>query len=529
MHKKILSKEFWLICRLLSALVVLSFLSGCAVNPVTGKNELHLVSEQKEIELGMENYKPAQQSQGGLYMTDPGVADYVKKVGKLISLKSDRPELPYEFVVLNNSIPNAWAMPGGKIAVNRGLLVELENEAELAAVLGHEIVHAAARHGAKAIERALLLQAGALGVGYAVSGNEFDGIYVGAALIGANLIQQKYSRTQEMESDYYGMMYMSRAGYDPQAAVTLQEKFVALQSKRKSNWLEGLFASHPPSTDRVNRNRGTSQELPEGGEVGKERYEKRIASLLTSEEAYDNYEKGRQALEEGEADHAFELAEKAIALENREAHFYGLLADIWIAKDNYQAAEGALDEAIRRNKDFYRYYLKRGEIKQKRGDINGAKRDLEKSVALLPTANGHFALGELFEQESRQELAMEHFRAAVETRSNIGKKAAVRLAMLELPSHPERYIQVEHHTTRDGLYLAKIINSSPVRASNISFEITVFEKYKEYTIKAQKVFYVQGPIQPGASEDVLTGIQLDTPAGSNKIRAKVLEAFAWNN
>ena len=124
-------------------------LGSCAVNPVTGQRELGFISEQRELTIGAEQYSPSQQSQGGQFSVDPELTDYVQGVGQRLAEVSDRP-LPYEFVVLNNSVPNAWALPGGKIAVNRGLLSELNNEAELAAVLGHEIVHAAARHGAQA-------------------------------------------------------------------------------------------------------------------------------------------------------------------------------------------------------------------------------------------------------------------------------------------------------------------------------------------------------------------------------------------
>ena len=133
----------------ITLLVLFCFITaGCATNPVTGKSELVLMSESAEIAIGTKHYRPNQQAEGGLYLMDPELTSYVNQVGARLAAVSDRP-LPYEFVVLNDSIPNAWALPGGKIAINRGLLLALENEAELAAVLGHEIVHAAARHSAK--------------------------------------------------------------------------------------------------------------------------------------------------------------------------------------------------------------------------------------------------------------------------------------------------------------------------------------------------------------------------------------------
>ena len=114
--------------------VVLLFLAGCAANPVTGKKEIQFVSQGKEIQIGEQQYSPGRQSQGGDYVTDPQVTQYVQQVGARLAAVADR-KLPYEFVVLNNGELNAWALPGGKIAVNRGLLTELKSEAELAAVL----------------------------------------------------------------------------------------------------------------------------------------------------------------------------------------------------------------------------------------------------------------------------------------------------------------------------------------------------------------------------------------------------------
>jgi predicted Zn-dependent protease len=189
------------------------FLYGCAVNPVTGKNELALVSESQEINIGRENYVPSRQMQGGDYTVNPELSAYVNEVGQKLAAVSDR-KLPYEFTVLNNSTPNAWALPGGKLAVNRGLLLELNSEAELAAVLGHEIVHAAARHGAQQMERGMMLQGALIATSIATQSNEYGNLVVGGAQVAAGLINTKYGRDDELEADYYGMQFMARAGYD---------------------------------------------------------------------------------------------------------------------------------------------------------------------------------------------------------------------------------------------------------------------------------------------------------------------------
>ena len=175
-------------------LVTLCFLTGCVTNPVTGGRELRLVSERKEIAVGNEQYRPGQQLQGGLYILDENLTEYIDTVGQRLANVSDR-NLPYEFKILNNSTPNAWALPGGKIAINRGLLTELHNEAELAAVLSHEIVHAAARHGAKNMERGLYLQAAVLATAIITKDEDYTKLAVGGAQVASGLIAQKYSRT----------------------------------------------------------------------------------------------------------------------------------------------------------------------------------------------------------------------------------------------------------------------------------------------------------------------------------------------
>ena len=184
--------------KLIAGLAIMAALPGCAVNPVTGAREFTIVSEAQEIELGTANYAFMQQAGGGEYDVDPILSRYIQGVGSKLAAVSDRP-LPYEFVVLNSSVPNAWALPGGKIAINRGLLTEMKSEAELAAVLGHEIVHAAARHSARQMERGMLLQVAIVGTAIMTSDSDYANLAMGGANVGAQLISQSYGRGAELE------------------------------------------------------------------------------------------------------------------------------------------------------------------------------------------------------------------------------------------------------------------------------------------------------------------------------------------
>ena len=222
--------------------------AGCAVNPVTGKNELSLISPAQEIAMGEKNYQPSRQSQGGDYYLDPTLQAYVKSVGERLAAVSDRPDLPYEFVVLNNSVPNAWAMPGGKIAINRGLLGYLEDESQLAAVLAHEIVHAAARHGASQMSRGTLANIGLAAVAVGTQGRDGGQLYGMASQLGAAAWMAKYGRDDELESDFYGMDYMARAGYEPQGAVELQRTFVKLSEGRQTGFFKWHVCQSPTIT-----------------------------------------------------------------------------------------------------------------------------------------------------------------------------------------------------------------------------------------------------------------------------------------
>ncbi len=445
-------------------------LYGCAVNPVTGKNELALISESQEINIGTENYVPSRQMQGGDYTVDPALSAYVNKIGQKLVAVSDR-KLPYEFTVLNNSTPNAWALPGGKIAVNRGLLLELNNEAELAAVLGHEIVHAAARHGAQQMERGMMLQGALIATSIAVQGSEYSGLVVGGAQVAAGLIHTKYGRDDELEADYYGMHYMARAGYDPVAAVGLQETFVRLSENQSHNWLAGLFASHPPSRERVEANRITAASLPQGGILGQVVYRERIAALIKDQKAYESYAKGREALEKGNSSKALAYSQEAIRIEPGEGHFYALRGDVHYKENRYQEALADYNRAIELNSNYFYYYLQRGLTRKKLNQEREAHADLQASARLLPTATAYNGLGELELAAGSTQRARQYFTEAAASDSPAGRQARVSLLRLDFSRYASQYIQIRIGLNHEGYVLARVSNKAPRGIKNLRLSI----------------------------------------------------------
>ncbi|WP_376691382.1 M48 family metalloprotease [Wenzhouxiangella sp. EGI_FJ10409] len=416
--------------RLASITAVLLLLVGCATNPVTGERQFSLYGEDWERQVGEQQYAPMRQAQGGDVVIDASVVEYVQSLGQRVAQYADR-ELPYEFQVINSSVPNAWALPGGKIAINRGLLTEMGSEAELVAVLGHEVVHAAAGHSAHAASRAALAQGavilGSVAVGASTDKDEYTQVALLGGMIGAQLIQQRYSRDAEREADYYGMHYMKQAGYDPAAAVDLQETFVRLSENRQSGWLDGLFASHPPSPERVERNRQTADELGRGGRIGREEYQQQMAFLQKLQPAYKAHDEGRKALQEGNVDQALAKANEALSIENGEALFHALRGDALATRENFSAAESAFSEALRRDSSWFYHHLRRGMVRAQRDQWSGARADLKASLEMLPTADAHLHLGNVERATGNRQQAIEHYRTAAQSDTPAGERARQQL------------------------------------------------------------------------------------------------------
>ncbi len=498
-------------------------LSSCATNPVTGKTELHLYSESWERQIGDTQYLPTQQIEGGRYVVDADLQSYVNRVGKKIAAVSDRPDLAYEFVVLNSSVPNAWALPGGKIAINRGLLLELDSEAELAAVLSHEIVHAAARHGAQRAERGLLMQTATLATGIALRDKSYGNLAIGAATLGAGLATARYSRAAELEADSYGMRYASKAGYDPRAAIKVQETFVRLAEDGRQDWLSGLFASHPPSQERVEANRRSAETLLSGGIVGAGEYRIRTARLWKSREAYEAADEARKAFANSDLTEASRLAEKALRKEPAEALFYSLRADILAERGREREALAQYDEALRRNDEYFEFYLRRGLLLKKLGRSEEARRDIETSVKMLPTSIAHAALGDLARASGDRRAAIAHYSQAAATSSQSGRYAAAALARLDMNARPGRYIEAGAFRNYRGELVVRVRNASPVEARRVSVLLTVSRPSTGMT--RQRRIIVPGTLRPGESATVSSRMgHLDERDGKLRYRVEVLGA-----
>lgn len=511
---------------LVIATAVLALLTGCGVNPVTGKKEIQLISESQEVRIGVQNYLLTRQSQGGDWRLDPELTSYVQQVGAKLAAVAERP-LPYEFAVLNSSVPNAWALPGGKIAVNRGLLLALDNEAELAAVLGHEIVHAAARHGAKAQERGIFLQAGMIAAQIGVAASDIDGnlgnLLVQGAGVGAQLVSLRYGREAELEADHYGTRYLKAAGYDPAAAITLQQKFVRLaeaDGRARQGWLEGLFASHPPSVERVQRNEQTVAALGGGGDLGRERYLARLAPLRLMQPAYEKADAALVAANAKDLPRARTLAAEAVRLLPREARFHQLQGDLALAAKEPRAARAFYERSMELDPDYFGPWLGGGIAAYRDGDRTRAEQWLRRSTELLPTAPALYYLGSIARDSGRTDEALSYFRNAAGSSSEIGRQAATDFALLDMPRNPANYVAAVAQADARGMLIAVIENRSPVAIAEVVLTPVVLDAAGRIAQQGRAIRYAR-ELAPGARAAIDTGVGAVTADTLQSIRIRI--------
>lgn len=255
-------------------------LSGCAQSPVGGKSILVGMSEAQEKSIDQQ-VSPQQFSQDLGPVQDAQINHYVTSVGQRIDKLTHRPQMPYSYRVLNANYINAYTFPGGAMGITRGIMVDLNNEAELAALLGHEMGHVNARHAAQRQGQAMVAQVAVVGASIATQGSEWGGLVNIGSQLGASALLSSYSRDNEREADALGQEYMVRAGYPANGMVALHQLLVD-QQKAAPGLLQTMFSTHPMSVER----RDTAQRMAQGKyaetlkrDPGRDRYMDNTASL----------------------------------------------------------------------------------------------------------------------------------------------------------------------------------------------------------------------------------------------------------
>ncbi len=230
--------------------VVLLLIVGCETVPLTGRRQIMLLPEGAELQMGLDSYK--QVLSKAKVSTDPNATAQVKRVGPRIAQATGRTDYQWEFTVLEDKQVNAFCLPGGKVAVYTGILPVTQDDAGLAAVLGHEVAHAVARHGGERVSQNLLVQTGLAATQAALSSGDPTMVQSVTALLGAGAsvgLLLPWSRSQESEADHLGLIYMAKAGYHPSAARNLWVR-MAEQGKGSSRPPEFL-STHPAPETRI--------------------------------------------------------------------------------------------------------------------------------------------------------------------------------------------------------------------------------------------------------------------------------------
>jgi predicted Zn-dependent protease len=274
----------------LSSLAAAGLMAGCATNPVTGESQLMLVSEDQEVQIDRQ-YSPYQFSADYGTTQDIKLNNYVDHTGKKMAARSHRSHMPYNFHVVNANYVNAYAFPGGSIACTRGILLSLDNEAELAALLGHELGHVNARHTAEQMSKGMLTQAvvGGLAAVAGTQGAFYGDIASQLGQVGAGALLASYSRDNERQADALGMEYMVKSGYSSAGMVGLMDMLNSMD-KNLPSAIELMFATHPMSQERyqtVVQTAETKYKAAKKNPLYRERYMDNTAKLRAQKGAID--------------------------------------------------------------------------------------------------------------------------------------------------------------------------------------------------------------------------------------------------
>jgi len=409
--------------------------AACAVNPVSGEQEFVLMSETQELSLGARYYPETTQTSGGLPPQDQALQSYVNQIGQRLAATSHRPRLPWEFNVVNTNQINAFALPGGKVSITRGLITKMQNEDELAAVVGHEIGHITARHSVAQYTRGVLITTMVAGVGLALSGSDYENLGKMVAGAAGALLLLSYSRDQERQADELGHGYMVKNGYNPRA---MTKVFTMFQSLRKSEpgLIESLLSSHPLDSERIaaaeKRVEMTSPRFT-NQPYKVDAFKKTLAKQMARKPAYDLAEKADAQLAKKSYASAAQTYRQAIEIFPGEPMFHTRLG---IALTNQKKTAEAAPEIARGaqlGKDVFLPNYAAGLFSWRQNNLKKALAYFERADRLLPShVVNKFFVGACNERLGNKRQAVGIYRQlfAMSPKSPVGQAAKARLTAL---------------------------------------------------------------------------------------------------
>ena len=355
--------------------------TGCAVNPATGRRQFMLMSTAQEVEIDSE-HSPHQFSADYGPLQDDGLNDYIAETGGKIAELSHRPDMPYSFRGVNANYINAYAFPGGSIAITRGMLLEMENESQMAGLLGHEVAHVTARHTAQrmtqhAVTGLILAGAGAILADRA--GDQEAALAMGLGGIATGVLLARYSRGDEREADQFGMDYMVKAGHNPKGMAELMD-VLRRQAPERGSMLEQIFATHP---------------------MGEERYRTARERI---EEEYGGY-RDRDSGRERYMDHTARLRELEPAIRLQQD------AEDALRRERHDRAESALKESLEKAPEDYTGLVLMGKTLMMQERHGEARRWLDQAMEVYPEeAQAHHLAGVSALHDDEPRAALERFR-----------------------------------------------------------------------------------------------------------------------
>jgi len=399
--------------RIITFLILLFFtffINSCTTSN-SNKPFFTLIPEEKEIELG-KLYTPSSIDEfEGLYPEEE-IQNYVNNVGLKIAKVAER-KVPYKFYVVNSGIINAFALPGGPVVITRGLLLQLDNESQLAGVLAHELGHINARHHVKFLEKQLalsmILQIGSLLVPQDLTGE----ILLQLGQVSASLLTLKFSRDQEREADKYGFLYAFEAGYSPQGMIEVFEKFKKMEKKRPPEWL----STHPLPESRIKEVKEYIATFRPTGILIKDtqKFQEIRNLILQTKESYDYVENGKKAYKDGKKEEAKNLFERALQLYPKNTVALIYLAKLEMEEGNLNKAKEYSEHSLKYDPNFFTANIISGIINFKLKNYESALKFFEKGKSLIPF-NGisYYYTGRTYEEKGNLNLALKNYEKALE-------------------------------------------------------------------------------------------------------------------